>query len=86
MRSDQLLGSGIESIIMPHWVGSIDQVPSWPLPVLFKAKRGLDMNADLPQMCCDYDVLLPAPHMWVEGLGNITRVGLVGILRPEVAP
>ena len=71
---------------MAHWVGGIDKVPGGSLPILSETKRSLDMYADVPQMRGDDELLLSAPNMKVESLGNILGIGVVGFFRPEIAP
>ena len=66
-----------QHIIMTDWVGCVNKVPRVALTINLDAEGRMDMNAHLPHVRRNNDLLLPAPYTEIQSLGNVGRITVV---------
>ena len=71
---------------MTDWVGGIDEMPGGAVAVDLNAKGGVDVDADLPDVCRNHYLLLASPNIGVQRLLYVDGMGVEGVFRPELAP
>ena len=75
-----------QHIVVTDWVGNIDKMPKRAFSIHLDAKGCMDMNANLPQMRSDNDLLLTSPNTEIERLRNVCRVTVDWVLGPQMHP
>ena len=75
-----------QHIVMSDWVGSINKVPRVSLAINLDAEGRMDMNAHLPKVRRNNNLLLSAPDTEIQSLGNVGRITVAGVFRPKMRP